>query len=80
MSGAPKLPISPQVGEMAGRPEGGAVELDGGGFTLPQGPIRESSTTKRVPSGAGALVAEASNAKPACAAGHWRKSAPWTNM
>ncbi|RUU27300.1 hypothetical protein EOC94_22580 [Mesorhizobium sp. M6A.T.Ce.TU.016.01.1.1] len=23
--GAPELPISPQVGEMAGRPEGGAV-------------------------------------------------------
>ncbi|RVC39639.1 lytic murein transglycosylase, partial [Mesorhizobium sp. M4A.F.Ca.ET.090.04.2.1] len=26
MSGAPELPVSPQVGEMAGRPEGGAVE------------------------------------------------------
>ncbi|TIN95312.1 MAG: lytic murein transglycosylase [Mesorhizobium sp.] len=25
-SGVPKLPISPLVGEMAGRPEGGAVE------------------------------------------------------
>ncbi|RWQ63338.1 MAG: hypothetical protein EOS86_25390 [Mesorhizobium sp.] len=25
-SAAPKLPISPQVGEMAGRPEGGAKE------------------------------------------------------
>ncbi|RWK65439.1 MAG: hypothetical protein EOR54_26100 [Mesorhizobium sp.] len=25
MSGTPKLPISPLVGEMAGRPEGGAV-------------------------------------------------------
>ncbi|RWK55815.1 MAG: propionyl-coenzyme A carboxylase alpha polypeptide [Mesorhizobium sp.] len=24
----PKLPISPLVGEMAGRPEGGATELD----------------------------------------------------
>ncbi|RWH76593.1 MAG: propionyl-coenzyme A carboxylase alpha polypeptide [Mesorhizobium sp.] len=24
----PKLPISPPVGEMAGRPEGGATELD----------------------------------------------------
>ncbi|PAQ01027.1 hypothetical protein CIT25_16940 [Mesorhizobium mediterraneum] len=27
LSGAPKLPISPQVGEMSGRTEGGAVEL-----------------------------------------------------
>ncbi|RWM77958.1 MAG: hypothetical protein EOR81_16190 [Mesorhizobium sp.] len=26
MSGTPKLPISPQVGEMSGRTEGGAVE------------------------------------------------------
>ncbi|TPI22758.1 lytic murein transglycosylase, partial [Mesorhizobium sp. B4-1-1] len=26
MRGAPKQPISPLVGEMAGRPEGGAVE------------------------------------------------------
>ncbi|TGP89984.1 hypothetical protein EN856_24180 [Mesorhizobium sp. M8A.F.Ca.ET.213.01.1.1] len=28
MSGAPKLPISPLVGEMSGRTEGGAVECE----------------------------------------------------
>ncbi|RWQ64461.1 MAG: propionyl-coenzyme A carboxylase alpha polypeptide [Mesorhizobium sp.] len=28
VSEAPKLPISPPVGEMAGRPEGGAKECD----------------------------------------------------
>jgi hypothetical protein len=38
MSKAPKLTISPQVGEMAGRPEGGAKERSGDKFASVRSP------------------------------------------
>ncbi|TIM32650.1 MAG: hypothetical protein E5Y63_02115 [Mesorhizobium sp.] len=42
---SPKLPISPQAGEMAGRPEGGAVPPTASGYALRFG--RRSSTPLR---------------------------------